>query len=199
MSPDELAVVKDILLEAIKILGPAIITAIVGYKYGKLQVTLKLKEMDKTHEFSAREHIFNYYKERSKQLLERQGQLNKSWGEVVGVAIGFTLGAKEESSEFLQMMGETVRDFSRLAQMEMLITKKDMEKNKLHELPEFNEILSYVKEVGNLNQDNTLPALRKNITTLLEIYTHLYYCQQLLLEKAGGEIFKKYLDVNNRV
>ena len=194
MSPDELAVVKDILLDAIKILGPAIITAIVGYKYGKLQVTLKLKEMDKAHEFGAREHLFNYYKERSKSLLERQGQLNASLNELMGIATGVTLAAKEMSSEFLQTMSETVRDLSSTDKMGLYITKKDMKKNKLHEIPEFNEIDLYAKEVENLSQDNTLSALRKNITTLLEINTHLYYCQQLMLEKTGGEIFKKYLD-----
>ena len=114
MSPDELAVVKDILLDAIKILGPAIITAIVGYKYGKLQVTLKLKEMDKAHEFGAREHLFNYYKERSKSLLERQGQLNASLNELMGIATGITVVAKEEVSEFLQTMSDMIRDLSRL-------------------------------------------------------------------------------------
>jgi len=194
MSPELLAVIKDISLDAIKILGPAIITAIISYKWGKLQVTLKLKAMDKTHEFGAREHLFNYYKERSKSLLERQGQLNASLGKLIGIASGVTAVAKEEASEFLKTMGEMIRDLSRTDKMELYITKKDMKKNKLNEIPEFNEIDLYVKEVENLSQDNTLPALRKNITTLLEINTHLYYCQQLMLEKTGGEIFKKYLD-----
>ncbi|MEK6808772.1 MAG: hypothetical protein AABY14_03740, partial [Nanoarchaeota archaeon] len=113
---------------------------------------------------------------------------------LMGFATGFTLGRKEESLEYLKTMSEMIRDLSRLDKMELYITKKDMKKNKLHEIPEFNEIDLYTKEVENLSQDNTLPALRKNITTLLAINTHLYYCQQLLLEKTGGEIFKKYLD-----
>ncbi len=190
MSPDGWAVVKDISLDAIKILGPAIIAAYVSYKLA----TIKLKEMDKTHEFGAREHIFNYYKERSKQLLERQGQLNASLSKLMGFAAGFTLGVGQDASEFLKTMSDMIRDLSRLEKLELNITKKDMKKNKLNEIPEFNEIDLYAKEVENLSQDNTLPALRKNITTLLEINTHLYYCHQLLLEKTGGEIFKKYLD-----
>src|SRR3989304_4491348 len=121
MSPDELAVVKDILLDAIKILGPVIITTWAGYKYVKRQATLKLEEMDKTHEFGAREHIFNYYKERSKQLLARQGQLNASLSELMGIAAGFTLVAREEASEFLKTMSEMIRDLSRLEKMELSI------------------------------------------------------------------------------
>jgi len=64
----------------------------------------------------------------------------------------------------------------------------------LQDTSEFGELDSYIEKVRSFNQNDTLSAVQKNIVTLLEIYAHLYYCQQLLLEKEGDKIFQKYLN-----
>lgn len=189
MTVDALAVISD----AIKILGPALITAYVAYKATKAQMTLKLKEMDKSHEFGARKYIYNHYKERSRQLLKSYEGLNNGLGTLMGYTIGYSLGDKENAAEFMQTMSNTIRSFSTLAPMELRITKKEMEKKRLHDTSEFAELDSYIEKVKNLNQEDSMSALQKNIVFLLEIYAYLYYCQQLLLEKESDKIFQKYL------
>jgi len=47
------------------VLGPAIITALVGYKVGKSQIEVKLRELEKTHAYSASEKLFEYYQNRT--------------------------------------------------------------------------------------------------------------------------------------
>jgi hypothetical protein len=183
LSPSELIAAKDILSDAVKILLPAAITAIVVYKIAKARMNIKLKEMNKTREFDSREQLFNYYKERSRRLLKKHDKLNESLGRLMGFAIGYSSVAEKEATEFLKRVGGTIRNFSRIALMDSRITKKEMEKNGLNDISEFSELDSYIDEVRKIDPSDNLPALQKNIVTLIEIYSHLHYCQQLMLEK----------------
>jgi hypothetical protein len=183
LSAPELTVVKDILSDAVKIILPATITAIVVYRITKAQMNVKMKEMIKTHEFDSREQLFNYYKERSRRLLKKHDKLNESLGRLMGFAIGYSSVAEKEATEFLKRVGVTIRNFSRVALMDARITKKEMEKNELNDISEFSELDSYIDEVKKIDPSDHLPALHKNIVTLIEIYSHLHYCQQLMLEK----------------
>jgi len=68
------------IVEISKILGPAIITALVGYKVGKSQIEVKLRELEKTHAYSASEKLFSYYQNREKELNEAYNSIIKIWG-----------------------------------------------------------------------------------------------------------------------
>jgi hypothetical protein len=183
LSPSELSVLKDVLSDLIKMLLPATITAIVVYKVTKAQMSMKLKEINRSREFDSHEHLFNYYKERSRRLLKKHDKLNESMGRLMGFAIGYSSVAEKDAAEFLKRVGSTIRSFSRVALMDARITKKEMEKNELNNISEFSELDSYVDEVGKIDPSDNLSALQKNIVTLIEIYSHLHYCQQLMLEK----------------
>lgn len=189
MTPETIALISD----AIKILGPASLTAFVAYKTAKVQMAIKLKEMDKSHEFEARKHLFNHYKERSRQLLKNYKELNRALGNLMGFTIGYSFGDKENAEKFIQTISNTIRSFSTLAPIELRITKKEMEKKRLHDTSEFAELDSYIEKLKNIEQEDNLSALQKNIVSFLEIYAYLYYCQQLLLEKESDKIFQKYL------
>ncbi len=183
LSPSELIAAKDILSDAVKILLPSAITAIVVYKIAKARMNVKMKEMNKTREFDSQEQLFNYYKERSRRLLKKHDKLNESLSRLMGFAIGYSSVAEKDAIEFLKRVGGTIRNFSRIALMDSRITKKEMEKNGLNDISEFSELDSYIDEVRKIDPSDNLPALQKNIVTLIEIYSHLHYCQQLMLEK----------------
>ncbi len=101
----------------------------------------------------------------------------------MGFAIGYSSVAEKDAIEFLKRVGRTIRNFSRVALMDSRITKKEMEKNELNNISEFSELDSYIDEVRKIDPSDNLPALQKNIVTLIEIYSQLHYCQQLMLEK----------------
>jgi hypothetical protein len=183
LSPSELSVLKDVLSDSIKMLLPATITAVLVYKITKAQMSMKLKEINRSREFDSHEHLLNYYKERSRRLLKKHDKLNESMGRLMGFAIGYSSVAEKDAAEFLKRVGSTIRSFSRVALMDARITKKEMEKNELNNISEFSELGSYVDEVGKIDPSDNLSALQKNIVTLIEIYSHLHYCQQLMLEK----------------
>jgi hypothetical protein len=190
LSLSELSGVKDILLDAVKILLPATITAVLAYKITKNQMNFKLKEISRNLEFDSREHLFNYYKERSRRLLKKHDKLNESLSRLMGFAIGYSSVAEKDAIDFLKRVGVTIRNFSRVALMDSRITKKEMGKNGLNNISEFSELDSYVDEVRKIDYSENLSALQKNIVTLIEIYSHLHYCQQLMLEKQIIRYFK---------
>jgi hypothetical protein len=74
MTPESLEVLDN----AIKILGPATITGLVGYYSARIQLTVRLKELDKGNEFKAREHFFKHYKEKQSAVGTRARQLLSS-------------------------------------------------------------------------------------------------------------------------
>jgi hypothetical protein len=86
MDPEFLRVVESVLLDGIKILGPALIAAIATYKGMKAQSELKLQERFKDHEFRAREHLFDYYKNRQVNLSKSHDELAESLGSLLGQA-----------------------------------------------------------------------------------------------------------------
>ncbi len=57
MPSDLLNLIQTISLEAIKILGPAVIAAYATYRATTIQFESKLNELDKTNEFHARDRI----------------------------------------------------------------------------------------------------------------------------------------------
>ncbi len=77
----------DVVSEAIKILGPAIITAIVGYKVGQSQLLLKIEELNKNNEFKAREKIFDFHKERLSKVDESIASLTEGLGQFAGMTL----------------------------------------------------------------------------------------------------------------
>jgi hypothetical protein len=183
LSPSELSVLKDVLSDSIKMLLPATITAIVVYKVTKAQMSLKFKEINRRREIDSHEQLFNYYKERSRRLLKKHDKLNESMGRLMGFAIGYSSVAEKDAAEVLKRVGLTIRSFSKVALIDARITKKEMEKNGLNNIREFSELDLYIDEVGKIDPSDNLSALQKNIVTLIEIYSHLHYCQQLMLEK----------------
>ncbi len=57
MPSELLNLIQTVSLEAIKILGPAVIAAYATYRATAIQFESKLRELDKTNEFHARDRI----------------------------------------------------------------------------------------------------------------------------------------------
>ena len=57
MPSELLNLIQTVSIEAIKILGPAVISAYATYRATAIQIESKLKELDKANEFHARDQI----------------------------------------------------------------------------------------------------------------------------------------------
>lgn len=188
--------IKTITSDAIKILGPAIIAALATYKATQRQFEVQLKELEQTHEFGAREHLFKYYKDRQVQLAKDYEQLNRSLGELIGFATGYSaVGQKEEDIEFLSTIMQFANMYARTTPVEIETTTHDMERNGLKDTEDYKKLLAYSKSLQNLNNEVTLHALRRNVFIIVEAYHFLQHCNQALLQKQMEKVFTKYTEL----
>jgi len=192
VEPTIFELIKDITPDAIKILGPAIITAIVAYKISKAQSELKLKEIEKTQQFKAREHLFIYYKERQKQLAQDFAKLSDSLEHDLGLVAGLTDTRADENSELIKTMAQYTQMYSAIMPIEIDITVRDMEKNGLTGIPDFEKLQSYQDKISHLATEKTFQTLQKNILIILEAYRFLQLCNQQLLQKQMEKTFHNY-------
>lgn len=194
MEAATIELIQTIATDAIKILGPAIIAAFATYKATQSQFEIKLRELEKAHEFGAREHLFKYYQDRQVQLSKDYEKLNQSLGNTLGYATGYVAGAEEEQSEFLSMLAEYVEMYSKITPTEIDTTARDMEQNGLMETEDYRKLVAYVEPLRNLDKGKTLQALRKNIFAIVDAYHFLQHCNQTLLQKQMAKIFTKYIE-----
>lgn len=178
---------ENILSDAIKILGPAIITGIVGYMGARIQYKLKLEELKESHEFGAREHIFKVHTEKMKDLRESHRKVSEALGKITGMYVGV-----ENESE-LRLLREGMQMLQSNMISELRSLKKEMERHELVTSPEFAEIDSSADNIRNLRWDGPLTQLHENVNILMETLDHARYCRELLLEQRSGKILDKYL------
>jgi hypothetical protein len=185
--------IKTIGTDSIKILGPAIITALVAYKVAQRQLEIKLKELEKTHEFVAREHLFMYYKERQNKLAEGHEALADFLGQILGTATTIGAADKDIAEDMIPPVAELIVAYSNMTPAEIRITSRDMERSGLKDTEDYNRLIAYLEPIRNLDKSGTLSALRKNVFTILEAYHFLQYCNQSLLQREMDKVFARYV------
>lgn len=190
MDPATIELIKD----AIKILGPATIAALATYMAAKSQFELRLKEIEKGHQFRAREHLFRYYKDRQTQLSHDYTKLIKSLEEDLGYVAGYTKTGVVEDSGIIKTMANYIEMRSSVTLMEIDITMRDMDKNDLDVTPEYERLKSCKDKISNLAKDTNFPTLQKNMLTLVEANRILQFCNQMLMQRQMEKMFLKYME-----
>lgn len=194
MDPVLAELLTSIGLEAIKIIGPAAIAAFAAYKAASLQFKATLAQLREANEFSARQHLFDYYKERQKRLLESHNELTTSLGQVLGV----NAALREDDPDFsVQKMVDTFDSIARLylgaAPFEISLTVRDMKAKGLDDLEEYFELSSTKQALEGLELGPDFDSKRNVVIALLGVYGQLERCNQLLLEKEMDSLFSKYV------
>lgn len=193
MSPEEVSLVQTISLEAIKILGPAIVAACVAYKAASIQIEVKLRELDKNHRFQARESIFSHLKDRLVHIDLKTEKLNADLGRMLGFAAGYQGSeSSTETSEFVELMTGSMRSIAKLAPLEVKILLDDMRISGLASSDEFKALSAQTFEL-ELDGPPSYLRLKTNVLKLLETYNTLSICTRLLLQKQMERVFAPYL------
>ncbi|MGY0311968.1 hypothetical protein ACV4QK_08830 [Alteromonas macleodii] len=184
--------IETVLIEAIKIIGPAIIASFATYKATSSQYKFKVKELSKNHEFKAREHLFSYYKDRQQKLASGHSELSNSLGQILGAAS--SAGEESDTPEivngFISMLGLYVNQ----APFEISTTISDFDSKRLSHSPEYAKLLEYKKSADNLIFNKEPKLAKIMIIELLEIYSFLERCNHMLLERQIKQLFSNYVD-----
>ncbi len=194
MEPTTFELIKEIATDAIKILGPATIAALVAYKASEAQFELRLKEIEKGHQFRAREHLFRYYKDRQTQLSHDYTKFSQSLEEDLGFAAGFTEANEVKASGLVKTMANYIEMYSSVTLTEIDITMRDMNENGLGGTPEYERLKSYKDKISNLAKEKNFSALQNNMLSIVEVYRFLQFCNQMLLQRQIEKMFRKYLE-----
>jgi hypothetical protein len=181
-------------IETIKVIGPAIVAAIVAYKVASLQFKATLRQLREANEFSARQHLFDYYKERQKRFSEGYSSLINSLSQILGTN---TAVSDDELDGSLKAMLDT---FSSLAQLylsatpfEIKLVLRDMKAKKLNELDEYKDLEEKQLNLSGLSLGKDFESKRTAVFFMIEVYGALERCNQLLLEREIDGLFGKYV------
>ena len=178
----------EVLSDAIKILGPAIITAIVGYKVGKSQLLMKVEELNKNNEFKARDRIFAFHKEKLEKVDESIASLNNGLGEFAGM----TLADLDDTLNLSSFINKYLVVYINNLPFQLSQINDEVKKHANELSREYDRLQRYIKLADNISiPENPKDALTV-ITELLEIYGFASHCLRILIEKEALEIFKPY-------
>jgi len=179
MSPEAL----DVLDNAIKILGPALITGVVAYLTAKVQITSHLKELDKNNEFKARECFFNYQRER--QLAADKGARD-ALSAIGNLRAHYQSELSDEQFALLSMIwkqllagGGTCRQ---AMQMRGLTDKK-----------QYNDLVAAYQIVSERLLNDKGEVTQQDLSNLWELARLLDLCTDLVADHDLRAWFGKYL------
>ena len=195
MDPLIADLIKTISLESIKILGPAVIAAYATYRATKTQYEIKLQELTKSHEFKARENLFDYYKNRQQKLSKSHEELNNTLGQILGMAATVDDEMESKSIDNLQSSYMSIAKlYAGLIPSEIDTTLADLEKKGLSNTPEYKKLAGFREIIKNIRENIGFEQLKENIFIMLEIYSFLERGNQLLLARQIEGVFSKYID-----
>jgi len=194
MDPEIIEALTELGSDAIKIIGPAVVAAFATYKAARSQFEVKLVEIEKANELAARQTIFNWLKERQLTLKESYDKLSEGLGQ----AIGFTSGSKVDDSDEMKVATSVYADMiafhSRITPIDIDITLKEMGEHGFTETPEYERLRAYREPAEALEQQTEFDIIKRDGFFLLEVYSYLMQCSQIVPDKQMNELFSKYIE-----
>ncbi|MGB2519095.1 hypothetical protein [Shewanella algae] len=181
--------ILTVVSDAVKILGPATITAIVGYKAGKNQLSIRLEELDKNNSYKAREKIFEFHKEKLSVVDESISSLSEGLGRFAGMVMADFDDELNLSSFVSKYISGHIDGLP--FQLEHVHSELKPYSGELKR--EYDQLVAYMKEAESISKPQTSEETHSTIVKLLEVYGFTSHCLRMLIEKEAMQIFKPYL------
>jgi hypothetical protein len=175
------------IVEVAKIVGPAIITAIFGYKVGKSQFEGKLRELEKKYAYSASEKLFEYYQNREKELDESYKSITEDMGFLLGVDMALDLTTDNDSISKIIKIYDL---YEKTLPYQIKLTLRDLRKYSLQETEEFIKLESFLDQKALQSQEKNW---NEKISYLLEVYFYLRICNKRILEEISTNYMKIFV------
>lgn len=186
------AATAGVISEAVKILGPAIIAAVATYKVSRAQFEIKLRELDKAHEFRARELLFLHGKERRGEVAKYNEELNKTLGMLLAEATDNIGRPGEERSLFFSGLADLWQYHSKDAPAQVLATLREMERRGLQDSDDYSKLKLCTDRIAAIDLTSTPERAKDGILTLVDVYAALHDCNQALIWKEMEDLLARY-------
>jgi hypothetical protein len=193
MDPVLADLLKSVLMEVTKVIGPAVVAALATYGVTRWQFLEKLREIERTQEFSARQNLFDYYKNRQLKLAEGYQQLSGAFGQLLGMATACEEQSTDKSNRLVESFAGIADIYVGIAPFDIDISCRDLAAKGLENTEEYAKLQEYRRIASAMSLTGTFGVVRGNILSLLEIYGFLERCNHLVLEKQMEALFSKYI------
>ena len=192
MNPDLLKLIESVLLEAIKILGPAAIATYATYKATKTQFDLRIAEIEKNNEYKTRETLYLFYKEKQEKIEKGREEAANSLGKLFGHSVAVKEDAESDDRELFGLHEISYLQIE-MFPIELKSMKKQLEKLENKEFSEFDKFDHYLDKLKSAKNECTYENIKSNFLLILEIYSFLEEVNQLLLDSKIEKLFNKYI------
>jgi hypothetical protein len=192
MTPELAKLIQEVLLEALKLLGPATVAAYFTYRATSAQWETKLKELDLTNEFNARDRIYAHLKERLSHIDVEIAKLHEGVGQMLGMASGADSQPSESDRKMLNVMASLVRSTAKAVPLEVNATLNDMTSMGLSSTEEAKALEPYRSFSLHLEPQPAYSDLKAALFELLDVHNILGSCTRLLLQTQMEKVFERY-------
>lgn len=166
--------IKEVLLEAVKVIGPAIVAGIAAYKAASIQYKLKLQELDKSNQFKAAEKLFELRKEWHKSIASGHKELKSELVQLQGM-----IAAGKGNSELMDTISSVVRVYENRLPFALSKIERDFCELSEEYTIERDDLIK-AKELYNNLPEPTDNAI-EYINALIAIYSAVNNCNALIL------------------
>jgi hypothetical protein len=189
MEPELYKLTLEVISDAIKILGPALITGFIAYKTGRAQHELHLKELDKSNEYKAREKLFDFHKSK----LEENNTSMAGLANELGQFAGMTAAQIEDDSYLDKFVRGHLSTYIENLPFQIAHIKKEMSNYPGEFSQEYERMVSFEKSVLNLKTPSNSDEVLNLIHELYKVYGFLGHCIRVITEVEASKIFEPYL------
>jgi hypothetical protein len=195
MPLDIFYLVQNITLEAIKVLGSAAIAAYATYRATAIQFESKIRELDKTNEFNARDRLYSYWKDRIARVESAIEILNGDLGRLLGMIQGQTIGnhLTEELEDFIKLIGTGAQTAAKSLAVELNTTLQDMREANLDCSYEFRALLEHQGFTHEKIRYGSFEEFKVSLFLLLEINNTMHICLSRTLHQKMRIVFDDYI------
>jgi len=181
---------SELILDVVKILGPAIVTAIVSYKVAKIQIDIKKIEVTKNNQYKAREKIFDYEKEKIEKIETSTNELRNMLYSMAGY---ISEGISKNDTNWL-FFSSTVKNKITVLASEFKSLSFKLSEQRINYEDEYEELEGFVKEIDCNPLSLEPDSLQETIMRLIDMYTFIGSCLQSIAESEAKKIFQEYLN-----
>lgn len=194
MDPNLAELIRAVSTDAIKILGPAVIAGWFTFKATSAQHAAKLKELEKTHGFSARQSLFDYYKQQELKIAENQNKLSSGLTQILGFATALDADPDEETKRVIRSFTGLVTVYLATLPFDIGLIIRDLRKGGLSDSEEFERLKGYEQLASKVEVSEGLEDLQQLVYSLLEMYSFMGRCTLMLLKHEMDQLYKGYVE-----
>jgi hypothetical protein len=179
--------------DAIKIVAPALITALATYFAMRLQLKIKLEEIREDHNFQARTSLFQYAKERYQLEQCDYEKVQGNFSILIGRAVGSPGNTSAGLTNKTEMAARMLFSESQSLGHEIELSKTQLKEAGLIDEAYSNRLDALARNFPFVKVASNLPELESNIAQTMEIRSYLSKCRQAVYKKAMDRILAPYL------